>query len=186
MLGSIALALACDRPPASAPEAGSRRHETPASMGVPTSGPASVPLLVDQPTPQRPFVAMAALRPAKGHRGDTVELVIEARTAAGWHIYAAEGPRGIGTPTSLDVTLPDGVEPAGAWRYPSSKPGFEGQDAVYEGHLLFRRRLRITEQAKPGPLEIQCQLRYQACDPFRCRPPETLTLSANGAIVPLP
>jgi DsbC/DsbD-like thiol-disulfide interchange protein len=141
---------------------------------------------VEEPTLKRPFVARAALRPAKGHRGETVELVIEARTAAGWHIYAADGPRGSGTPTSLDLKLPDGVEPAGAWHYPSSKPGVEGQGAIYEGHLRFRRLLRITEQAIPGPMEIQCELRYQVCDPFRCRPPETLALSANGEIAPLP
>jgi hypothetical protein len=123
------------------------------------------------------------LRPAAGKVGDIVELVVEARTATRWHIYAAGESTGGTIPTSLEVRLPSGVEATGAWQYPQTKPGQEGQGGIYEGRLTFRRLLKITENAQPGPMEVHCDLTYQACDPFRCRPPETLTLAAKGEVV---
>jgi thiol:disulfide interchange protein DsbD len=131
-------------------------------------------------------VAQAALLPAAARNGSEVELVIEARIAPGWHIYAADGPAGSGIPTSLTWKLPDGVEPAGEWQYPKTARGAEEQTEIYEGNLRFRRPLRITERAKAGPLEIRCELTYQACNAFRCQPPESLELSARGEVVAEP
>jgi DsbC/DsbD-like thiol-disulfide interchange protein len=144
------------------------------------------PILTEEPTPKKPFVAQAALLPAADRNGSGIELVIEVRIAPGWHIYAADGPTGSGIPTSLAWKLPDGVEPAGEWQYPETARVAEGQAEIYEGNLRFRRPLRITERAKPGPLEIHCELTYQACNAFRCQPPESLALSARGEVVAAP
>jgi DsbC/DsbD-like thiol-disulfide interchange protein len=177
----MALALGCQKPPADDPQTGNPSRPTsktnPASVGP------AAPILTEEPTPKNPFVAKAELRPAARSADDTVELVIEARTAPGWHIYAVgDSPAGT-IPTSVEVKLPRGVEPAGPWKYPQAKPGQDGQGGIYEGKLQFLRRLQITENAPKGPIEVQCELTYQACDPFRCRPPETLTLSARGEVV---
>jgi DsbC/DsbD-like thiol-disulfide interchange protein len=177
----MALALGCQKPPADEPQTGNPSRPT--SKANPASVGPAAPILTEEPTPKNPFVAKAAMRPAAGSAGDTLELVIEARTAPGWHIYAAGDSPGGTIPTSLEVKLPRGVEPAGPWQYPQAKLGQEGQGGIYEGKLLFRRRLQIRENAQQGPIEIQCELTYQACDPFRCRPPETLTLSARGEVV---
>ena len=182
LAGWMALALGCQKPPADAPKAD---HPTmPAGRSdTPKVRPAA-PILVDEPTLENPFVAKAELRPAARSADDTVELVIEARTAPGWHIYAVgDSPAGT-IPTSVEVKLPRGVEPAGPWKYPQAKPGQDGQGGIYEGKLQFLRRLQITENAPKGPIEVQCELTYQACDPFRCRPPETLKLSAKGEVLP--
>ena len=72
------------------------------------------------------------------------------------------------------------------WQYPKTSRGTEEQTEIYEGRLQFRRPLRITEWAKPGPLEIRGELTYQACNAFQCRPPESLALSARGEVVAAP
>jgi DsbC/DsbD-like thiol-disulfide interchange protein len=181
VVGCLALAPGCQKPPAGAPEAGNPTRL--ASKPEPVSVRPAAPVLTEEPTPNNPFVAIAALRPAGGGGGDLVELVIEARTAPGWHIYAVGDSQGGAVPTSLEVKLPRGVEPAGAWQYPQARAGPEGPAGIYEGRLTFRRPLKITESARRGPIEIQCEVTYQACDPFRCRPPETLTLSARGEVL---
>jgi DsbC/DsbD-like thiol-disulfide interchange protein len=176
------LALGCQRPPADVPDAGNpSRPTSKADTGLVRP---AAPILTEEPTLKNPFVAKAALRPAEGKGGDVVDLVIEARTAPGWHIYATGDSPGGATPTSLEVKLPRGVEPAGAWQYPKAQPGQDGQGGIHAGRLLFRRPLKITDAAQGGPIEVQCDLTYQACDPFHCLPPKTLTLSAKGEVLP--
>jgi DsbC/DsbD-like thiol-disulfide interchange protein len=172
--GSLALALGCHKPPPDAPEA---------SKAEAAAVRPDAPILTEEPTPERPFVANAALRPAAASVGEVVELVVEARTAPGWHIYAPGCPPEGAAPTSLEVKLPEGVEPAGEWQYPRAEPGPGGQGRTYAGRLTFRRLLKITDKARPAPIEVQCELTYQACDPFRCLPPETRTLSARGEVL---
>jgi DsbC/DsbD-like thiol-disulfide interchange protein len=177
----LALGLGCQKPPADGPEAA--KPPWPAARADTASARPAEPVLVEEPTADNPFVAKAALRPTEGSGGDTVDLVIQARTAPGWHIYAAGESPGGAVPTSVEVRLPRGVEPAGPWQYPRAEPGQEGQGGIYQGQLLFRRPLKITQNAQRGAIEVQCELTYQACDPFRCRPPETLTLSAKGEVL---
>jgi DsbC/DsbD-like thiol-disulfide interchange protein len=156
------------------------------SEPVPAPAVSTWPILTEEPTPNKPVVAQAALRPAVARNGSKVDLVIEARIAPGWHIYAADGPTRSAIATTLAWKLPEGVEPAGEWQYPKTARGAEEQAEIYEGNMRFRRPLRITERAKPGPLEIRCELTYQACDAFHCRPPESLALSAKGEVVAAP
>jgi hypothetical protein len=67
---------------------------------------------------------------------------------------------------------------------PRVETGQEGRGGIDEGRPVFRRPLEITEHAPRGPIEVHCELTYQACDPFRCRPPATLRLSARGEVMP--
>jgi DsbC/DsbD-like thiol-disulfide interchange protein len=182
LVGLLLLPAGCAKPldsdPGTVTAAGAAKTDN-----VPALTP---PLLTEQPTPQKPFVAAAGLRPALVRAGETIELVIEARTAPTWHIYAADGPAGVGMPTTLTLKLPTGVEPAGEWSYPEASPAREGESSIYEGGLVFRRALRLTGHMKPGPLAVSCDVRYQACDPFHCRPPTTLALAATAEVVASP
>jgi hypothetical protein len=49
--------------------------------------------------------------------------------------------------------------------------------------VTFRQQLRVAAGAAPGPLEVTCEFGYQACDPFRCRPPAMLVLKASAEVV---
>jgi DsbC/DsbD-like thiol-disulfide interchange protein len=144
----------------------------------------AVAAFLEEPTAEKPVVAAAGLRPAKGVGGDTLELVIEIRIAAGWHIYAVDTPVGSAIPTSLAEKLPEGIVVAGAWQYPKAASAPEAPGGIYERRLSFRRPLKITEGARAGRIIVTCDLTYQACDPFHCQPPQTLTLSTNGEVVP--
>jgi DsbC/DsbD-like thiol-disulfide interchange protein len=183
VLGSV---LGCEKAPVPTPQASNVSKQTPVSKRVPAPAPSAGPILTEEATPTKPVVAQAALRPAAARNGSPVELIIEVHIAPGWHIYAADGSTGSAIPTSLKWKLPDGVEAAGQWQYPKAARGAEEQAEIYEGNLTFRRPLRITQRAKPGPLELHGELTYQACNAFRCRPPESLALSARGEVVAAP
>jgi len=105
-----------------------------------------------------------------------------------WHIYAESGPIGISQPTRLDLHLPDGVEADGDWVYPEpvQGDGSKGTQLIYEGDVLFRRRLKVTDAASSGRLSVGCEITYQACDAFSCRPPESLKLEAVAEVVQAP
>jgi DsbC/DsbD-like thiol-disulfide interchange protein len=142
--------------------------------------------VLDEPDAGHPVTAGAHLRPESVRAGGDVTLVVLVRTAPGWHIYAAEGSAGAALPTTLKITLPETVQPVGDWTYPDAVPGPDGTGRVYQGKLTFRRQLRVSPPAVPGPFKVTCELRYQACDPFSCRPPATLALAAGGEIIPNP
>jgi DsbC/DsbD-like thiol-disulfide interchange protein len=170
---ATAPALACYKAPPSA----ARANKSDSSVEKPNKA-----VLMEEPTAEKPVVATALLRPAKGSTGDTLDLVVEIRIAAGWHIYAGGALAGTAIPTSLTEKLPEGTEAAGAWQYPRATSTPDAPGEIYEGRLTFRRPLRITERARAGRIDVTCELTYQACDPFHCLPPQTLSLSARGEV----
>lgn len=149
---------------------------------------AEVSIDLDRPTARNPVTAGAALTPSNVQPGGTVTLVVQAKTAPTWHIYPVDLKGDIGIPTGLKLNLPDGVEPAGDWAVPEAVPHVTGAEEylVYEGEMTFRRTLRVGADASPGPLEVTCDFRYQACDPTSCLPPRTVTLQATAEVVASP
>ena len=136
-----------------------------------------------EPDARHPVVATAELKPAMVQAGETLELVIRVKTAPTWHIYAVGGSNGPGIPTSLKVTLPKGVVVEGEWACPEPIKGTDGQ-MIHEGSFEFRHRLRVDADAKRGPMEVACELGYEACDPSACRPPARITLKAQAEVGP--
>jgi DsbC/DsbD-like thiol-disulfide interchange protein len=170
------------------PIATQHKRSTDVEMEQVSEGIANVEIELEEPASYNPFVARAALVPADVEVPRTLTFIIRAKTAPGWHVYAADGPVGISQPTRLDLQLPRGVEPDGDWVYPEPTQGDGGNGAqlVYEGDLVFRRRLKITDAASSGGLSVGCEITYQACDAFSCRPPENLKLEAVADAVQVP
>jgi DsbC/DsbD-like thiol-disulfide interchange protein len=120
------------------------------------------------------------------HAGDAVTLIVDVRTAEGWHIYAIDRPTGPALPTEITIELPKGWEWVGTWKSPeplleessSGAPRF-----VHEGSLAFRRQVRVGRDAPSGPLTLHGTLSYQACDRFSCRPPEQVGFQAEIRVV---
>jgi DsbC/DsbD-like thiol-disulfide interchange protein len=142
----------------------------------------SVKIALDQPSARKPLVAGAALSAPKVRAGETVTLVVRAKLAPTWHIYAADETSGGNIPTTLKLNLPDGVEAVGDWSYPAATRTKDVEGAIYEGDLTFRRKLRIAGDAAPGSIQVTCELGYQACDPFSCRAPDKLSLKAKAEV----
>ena len=181
VMGVAALALAgCE--PTSAPLA----TEPPAVAESPA--PAAVTLKIDievtEPTSDAPFAAAAGITPAQVRPGETVTLVIRAKTADQWHIYTVDKPAGVSIQTTLDLNLPDGVAAAGEWSNPVAEP-YKAEEPVfiYHGDFLFHRQLQIADDAAPGTLEVKCEFGYQACNDSLCLPPTSTELTAELEIV---
>jgi hypothetical protein len=135
-----------------------------------------------EPDSRNPVVARAELSPMKLYPGQEATLILRVETAPTWHIYAIEGSGGPGIATTIKVMPPRGVEAEGDWSCPKAIKTSDGQMA-YEGKIEFRRTLRVGADAAPGPIEIACELGYQACDPRSCRAPAKMELIAKAEIV---
>jgi DsbC/DsbD-like thiol-disulfide interchange protein len=186
-LAVVAAACGCDdrsSSPAAALPSPADRPRAGESAG-PAASPAT-PIALEEPTGDRPVVAAAVLQPGRPQPGQSVTLVVEVRTAPGWHIYAVEPGSGPVVPTSLTLKLPIGWTAAGEWVRPEAVSNLDGPGKIYEGAFAFRRPLTVSGQAAPGPVELACELRYQACDPFGCRPPATLIVRARAEVVASP
>ena len=170
---AVVLPLACDKAPTSTPQL----SKSDSYAEIPTA-----PTPAEEPTAEKPVVATAELRPVKGRAGDTIDLVVEIRIFAGWHIYAVDTASGGAIPTSIVEKLPDGIKAAGEWQYPKADSSPMSPGRIYEGRLTFRRPLKITERAPAGRIDVSCELTFQACDLFHCLPPQTLSLSARGEV----
>ncbi len=143
-------------------------------------------LPVDEPNENHPVSTAAALSPTRARAGESLTLVVQIKTAPRWHIYATGALSGTGMPTNLKLQLPSGIEALGDWISPPPHPGASGQGPIYEGNVKFTRRLGISRRMISGPITVTCELGYQACDPFSCRPPESVALKATAEIVPAP
>ena len=134
-----------------------------------------------------PVIAAMRADPAEIRAGELFELVIEARIAAGWHIYAMDKPAGIAVPSKIRLCSPTFVEETEGWA--SDDPPnteLQGQEVihVYEGNVTFRCPTRVSKDAPKGKTHVQCVLEYQACDRFSCQPLEELILETEVIVLP--
>jgi Disulphide bond corrector protein DsbC len=140
----------------------------------------------DDATPQEPdsansVIASAELYPANVRSGEELDVVVRVKTAPIWHIYAVGRSGGPGVPTTLELTLPKGVDIKSEWSCPDPIRTPDGEFA-YEGAIEFRRRLRVGTDVTPGRIDVSCALGYQACNRFSCQLPTHMKLRASGEV----
>lgn len=143
-------------------------------------------IVLEEPTVSQPVAAGISIVPKQIRPGESVTVVVRVKTAPGWHIYPPDRPTGAAQPVSLQLELADDWAEQGEWEYPPAVRNPHGDGFIYEGELTFRHMLRATATAASGPVAVKCQFRYQACDPFSCRPPATLTLEATAVLTNQP
>jgi DsbC/DsbD-like thiol-disulfide interchange protein len=142
---------------------------------------AAIQKVGDVPDAKHPIISHAEISPAKVRAGEALELIVTVKVAPTWHIYAVGGSRGPGVPTTSIVTLPNGVEADSEWTCPQPVRDTGGQ-MIYQGTQKFRRRLRAAQGVLLGPIDLKCEFGYQACDPFSCRLPTKVDLTAKGDV----
>ena len=132
---------------------------------------------IGQPSGINPVVVGAKLHPQTAKPGSEVTLVIRAKTAADWHIYAVDRSSGPAFPTKLVLNLPPTIT-EGEAENPQPQPYVSdvGTSFIYEGDFVLRRKLRISESAKAGTVELTCDFTYQACNDEICHAPKTVPL----------
>jgi DsbC/DsbD-like thiol-disulfide interchange protein len=142
---------------------------------------------VAEKQPEGPVTASIDADPRQLRPGDPFHLIVRARIAPGWHIYAVDKPAAAASRTSLEIEVPQGIERAGEWILPQASPDatLPGDlSFIYDGAVTFRSPLRVAADAAAGEKTIRCVLEYQACDRFSCRPPTETALLTTIRIVP--
>ncbi|RMF42093.1 MAG: hypothetical protein D6753_08375, partial [Planctomycetota bacterium] len=148
------------------------------ASGGPAAGPppaidvSSVDVPVAEPTADRPVALGAVVHPSQANPGDKVVLVVRAKMFAPWHIYAAEGPTGVGIPTRLQIDAPGWVA-ASAWALPAAhvEQSPLGPMSLYEGDVRFVAELQLADDAPAGQHAIAVTVTYQSCNDTQCLPP---------------
>jgi DsbC/DsbD-like thiol-disulfide interchange protein len=91
--------------------------------------------------------------------GETFEVALEYKIAAGWHIGPPKTEATI--PTELDWTLPKGVKLMDA-KWPVLN--YFGQPPGYQGKVIVRAKFQAAKDLKPGTkLRIGVRSSWQVC-----------------------
>ncbi len=143
--------------------------------------PATVQVNVGEPSHNSPVAVGAALDRNKAVVNGQAQLVIRAKIADGWHIYAADGPTGVGRPTKCVLKLPSGIM-AGQWSLPEAelKDSSQGPVGMYHDEVLLSVPLTISANVRPGEGQIECEFHYQPCTDQQCLRP-----TATKLVVPI-
>ncbi|MCV6605630.1 MAG: protein-disulfide reductase DsbD family protein [Porticoccaceae bacterium] len=129
-------------------------------------------VFLPEPTERAPLAWKAVALPADARPGDTVQVAIKGQLKTNWHIYAYD-PTQVFAETSHSLTLPENIKESGDWELPGAEPYVADPNIlVYHDELLFTQNVVLGEEIETGKYEITVNLKYQACDPYRCLPPK--------------
>lgn len=164
-------------PAATKPSPTAAGASSPSSVGL--ADPSSLQIEMAAPTQQNAVSVGIGLDRSEVANSEQVLLVVRAGMADGWHLYAAEGPTGVGIPTELKLSLPAGVTTVGDWTLPAkeTKASELGDVGMYHGEVNFSIPLAVSADAPAGPATIQCEFGYQACTDTSCLRPTKMPLS---------
>jgi uncharacterized protein YyaL (SSP411 family) len=125
-------------------------------------------------------------REARVTPGGEVSIKVTVTTKPGWHIYANPVSSETLKPTVVNLTTNEAANLGGVEYPQGTKKALAGQDekvGVYEGSVVVNAQVRIDKSTKPGPLDLELKVRYQACDDRACLAPASLTLPLHLEVV---
>ncbi len=132
----------------------------------------------DEPTVDQPVVADVTFSETAASPGDKVVLNLNVRIFPAWHIYAHD-PSETFIVTTHELQITDGLSRSGGW-FPPPSELYEADPSIliYKDDVTFEHDLEISDDAPAGAQTASVKLRFQACDPYICLPPEEIELSA--------
>ena len=110
--------------------------------------------------------------------GETVDVQVQLKIDAGWHLYGTVSEEQLFMPTKLNVVSNPSVEvieirsPAATQK---KDPVFDQMLSVYEGNVSFNVEFKVKASAASGPVKMEATLDYQACDDSKCLAPQHIT-----------
>jgi hypothetical protein len=134
------------------------------------------------PSRSQPVTAALEIRPPSVAGGATVEILVHIRIAPLHHL-TADDPSGTFDPLSVELNLPDGLEPGGDWQFPPPQEGHAGTHEYRKGVLL-RRSVRVSSSVASGSLPITGKLHCQVCTEELCWPKQAISLQTSLSITP--
>lgn len=126
--------------------------------------------------------------------GQTAKLMITAKLAPGWHLYALTQPP---PPKAAKVTIDESgpFKLAGPVRQPKpkvykdpnfSEPGKPFMSQAFENEVTFTAPIKVASDAKAGAHKLIAKFSYQVCDDQTCLRPTTKTLEVETTIAAAP
>lgn len=125
---------------------------------------------------QGPVSAELALPDAMPAAGTTFDVTVNVEVEEGWHVYDLDGPAPYAD-TTLELSLPEGLEAVGEWREPASVAHPDGGLRVWIGSVAFAHEVRVVGPTQAGA-SVAATLGYQVCNEDLCHPPAEVTLTA--------
>ena len=133
----------------------------------------------DQPSVDQPVVANLSVSETTVAAGDSIVLNLNVSILPTWHIYAHD-PSETFIVTTYELETSDGLTGSGEWFPPPSELyDAEPSILIYKDDVTFEHDLEVSKDAPAGTLTASVKLRYQACDPYICLPPEDVELSTS-------
>jgi thiol:disulfide interchange protein len=128
--------------------------------------------------------------------GSRVPARLAARIDPGWHLYSLSTPPG---PIPTTLKLQDNPATGGFQVYQPKPtvaldPNFKVNTETFENEVVFLLVIELKSDAPAGPVDLEAQIRYQACDARQCLLPTRkkavahlrVDPSAAGATVSIP
>ena len=133
----------------------------------------------DEPSIDQPVVANLAVSETAVAPGDSIVLSLNVSILPTWHIYAHD-PSETFIVTTYELETAAGLDKSGEWFPPPSELyDAEPSILIYKDDVTFEHDLVIANDAAAGTATASVKLRYQACDPYICLPPEDVELSTS-------
>ena len=128
------------------------------------------------------------IHPREALAGSSVEAVLHARVAEGWHLYSMTQPPGGPLPTAISVEKNPVFEQDGSVRQPPIHkwfdPNFQIDLETFEGDIDFHIPVKIDPSASPGRQTIPVKVRFMVCSDTTCLPPRTKRVTAAISVLP--
>lgn len=125
--------------------------------------------------------------PPKAAPGAAAAAKLTATLDEGWHLYSLTTPKGGPNPTTIALAENEAVEKVEVYQpKPERKfdPNFSLDTETYEKQAVFHLLVTVKKEARPGPLELTANLRYQACTDKICLPPVKKQAAATLTLDP--
>jgi DsbC/DsbD-like thiol-disulfide interchange protein len=119
--------------------------------------------------------------------GGEVLATLAATIQSGWHLYSLTTPRG--GPNATTVTLLKNPAVAAIKVFQPAPirafdPSFNLDTETFEKDFLLLMQITTRPNAVPGPVDVEVQIRYQACQDTLCLPPRSKAAKATVRIDP--
>jgi hypothetical protein len=134
-------------------------------------------LFAPEPTPAEPVEVAMQLSTDSVTPGGQFDVTVQARVLAGFHIYGMDPKVSPFIPTSLKLTLPEGLESTSDWSRPIPERDKDGVE-IYTDAAVFRKTLKAAAPAEKK-YSIAVELEYQVCNNEMCYPPKKVELQAT-------
>ena len=139
---------------------------------------------IDEKLPTEKLTAKGYLSVDKVQPGSQFQMAVVVEIAEGWHVNANPAGEGL---IATEVIFPDTPHlTGGEMVYPVGEVlelGSIGEAPVYHDTITIGIQVDLSQDAPIGPITMDLELRYQACNEEQCLLPEVLVFEVPIEIV---